>query len=560
MIKKEQNINQKYKKIISILLLLFCVALAVFIIVGLVCDSQSRAITYINSNGVVVKFQLTDNVTLQDDTIQKLSKKINVTSNHIRGQYGNLVRVTENKVMFKYVLNNETFYLSAIGKKIEKLKDEVYTSAKAYTSLYGANYLRSFRDDVNSGETYSNTTVTLLYDADLSGEEWTPIGLTLNVNFQGTFDGDNHTISNFKITKANVHQRYISPGNGLFGFVEKSATIKNLKVSGAKIVISNNDNNNTPYGYGILVGYFGNSLVSNYKKDVTANFYETLTIKNCIIIDSSISISNGLSTKKRAWPMGIGGLIGSARLTVGIDHCFVDVNISAYGEFGTTYNSKNKTAFGGIMGAQIMDYWGSIPKGLVKITNCIYTGDMRLNVTSCIWGSAAGILGTAHTTDYAREGSYPRVIIENNYVYMDFSVDHMSTHPICVGNNGQYQSSGYSNYFYYVKKCSSYNQQYIPYFNISMQNNYFALRSNNTAYNASSIFKKYVTMCYADNTANSTTFNLSYDGKHRDKYDRGWIYNTTDTENLLYQQPTSNDRVAVEAPQQVDPNTFQIIT
>ena len=54
-------------------------------------------------------------------------------------------------------------------------------------------------------------------------------------------------------------------------------------------------------------------------------------------------------------------------------------------------------------------------------------------------------------------------------------------------------------------------------------------------------------------------YNLKFDWKHRDKYDRWWIYNTTDTENLLYQQPTSNDKVAVEAPQQVDPNTFKTI-
>ena len=54
-------------------------------------------------------------------------------------------------------------------------------------------------------------------------------------------------------------------------------------------------------------------------------------------------------------------------------------------------------------------------------------------------------------------------------------------------------------------------------------------------------------------------YNLKFDWKHRDKYDRWWIYNSTDTEKLLHQQPTSNDRVAVEAPQQVDHNTFQTI-
>lgn len=66
-------------------------------------------------------------------------------------------------------------------------------------------------------------------------------------------------------------------------------------------------------------------------------------------------------------------------------------------------------------------------------------------------------------------------------------------------------------------------------------------------------------ICYKDNQQNTTIYNLKFDGEHRDKYDSGWAYNLTDSENLLYQQPTNNDRVAVEAPQQVDPNTFQTI-
>lgn len=54
-------------------------------------------------------------------------------------------------------------------------------------------------------------------------------------------------------------------------------------------------------------------------------------------------------------------------------------------------------------------------------------------------------------------------------------------------------------------------------------------------------------------------YNLKFDGKHRDKYSSGWTYNLTDSENLLYQQPTQNDSVTVEAPVQVAPDTFVTI-
>ena len=66
-------------------------------------------------------------------------------------------------------------------------------------------------------------------------------------------------------------------------------------------------------------------------------------------------------------------------------------------------------------------------------------------------------------------------------------------------------------------------------------------------------------ICYKDNQQSTTIYNLYFDGKHRDKYSSGWTYNLTDSENLLCQQPTQNDSVTVEAPQQVDPNTFQTI-
>lgn len=50
------------------------------------------------------------------------------------------------------------------------------------------------------GKEYSQYTIKLTADIDLSSVEWKPIGLTLNKAFCGTFDGNGKTISGLKIT------------------------------------------------------------------------------------------------------------------------------------------------------------------------------------------------------------------------------------------------------------------------------------------------------------------------------------------------------------------------
>ena len=67
--------------------------------------------------------------------------------------------------------------------------------------------LKLFRDAVNQLKedntqefSFKDQTVKLTADIDLQNEEWTPIG-NIEAFFQGTFDGQGHTISNLKITK-----------------------------------------------------------------------------------------------------------------------------------------------------------------------------------------------------------------------------------------------------------------------------------------------------------------------------------------------------------------------
>ena len=108
--------------------------------------------------------------------------------------------------------------------KSEPVKaDGVYQISSAEELAWFAEYVNT----LGAADTgLVNEDAVLTQDIDLSNKEWTPIGLIAYVTdaYAGTFDGQNHTVSNLKInaTAANY---------GLFGTVN-TGTVKNLKVEG----------------------------------------------------------------------------------------------------------------------------------------------------------------------------------------------------------------------------------------------------------------------------------------------------------------------------------------
>lgn len=88
--------------------------------------------------------------------------------------------------------------------------------------------LKKLAKKVNSGTTYERTYFKLTANIDLNNEPWTPIGKS-RLPFQGTFDGDGHQITNFKVAEPN---KYV----GLFGYAQY-AVIKNCSVTGKSMDI-----------------------------------------------------------------------------------------------------------------------------------------------------------------------------------------------------------------------------------------------------------------------------------------------------------------------------------
>lgn len=112
-----------------------------------------------------------------------------------------------------------------------------------------AGELAAFAEAVNGGNTYAGVTVVLNSDINLNNNAWTPIGQNGDkAGFQGTFDGQGHTIYNLYVNQTS--RAYQSAG--LFGSAS-NATIKNFKIVNATI---NNldDAGNTSNGAAVVVG------------------------------------------------------------------------------------------------------------------------------------------------------------------------------------------------------------------------------------------------------------------------------------------------------------------
>ena len=151
-----------------------------------------------------------------------------------------------------------------------------------------AEELFAFAKDVNeNGNSYSGKTVALVADIDLNNQAWTPIGQTQVSSFQGTFDGQGHTIKNMTVNYTGTNSNYAC---GLFGWIELH--------NGAPIVIQNvkfDNANVTGIKYtGVVAGY--------------ANGASGAEIKNCVVTNSTVT-----SNSKNAG--GIIGYMGKGVLT-----------------------------------------------------------------------------------------------------------------------------------------------------------------------------------------------------------------------------------------------------
>ena len=114
----------------------------------------------------------------------------------------------------------------SFGNDYDADADFLSKDANGNWLVRNATELRYLSYKVNAGTSYEGETILLANDIDLGGINWIPIG-NPSKGFSGTFDGQNYTISNYKVKGVNCV--------GLFGYALNGGNIKNLKVNDATV-------------------------------------------------------------------------------------------------------------------------------------------------------------------------------------------------------------------------------------------------------------------------------------------------------------------------------------
>ena len=207
-------------------------------------------------------------------------------------------------------------------------KDPGYTieSNGSYT-VTSADGLMNVAKLVNGGKTDIN--ITLDKNIDLTGKDWTPIGTDYDNSYKGTFDGRGHTIKGLTVT---TNDQFV----GLFGYLDKAGTVKNVVMEGIQITSNH-------------------VLMSGNTGGVVG--YSWGTIENCSV-SGSVSGTNC-----------VGGVVGSQKAG-----SIIGCSSSAIVK-GTRY-------VGGVAGEK----WGTM-------TACYATGNVTLEINSPQDLSGGGVVG-----------------------------------------------------------------------------------------------------------------------------------------------------------------------
>ena len=207
-------------------------------------------------------------------------------------------------------------------------KDLGYTieSNGSYT-VTSADGLMNVAELVNGGKTDIN--ITLDKNIDLTGKGWTPIGTNYEKRYKGTFDGRGHTIKGLTVT---TNDQFV----GLFGYLDKAGTVKNVVMEGIQITSNH-------------------VLMSGNTGGVVG--YSWGTIENCSV-SGSVSGTNC-----------VGGVVGSQKAG-----SIIGCSSSAIVK-GTRY-------VGGVAGEK----WGTM-------TACYATGNVTLEINSPQDLSGGGVVG-----------------------------------------------------------------------------------------------------------------------------------------------------------------------
>ena len=216
-------------------------------------------------------------------------------------------------------------------------------------TVTSAEGLKNIAKLVNE-EGKTDINITLTDNIDLTGIDWTPIGIDYNHQYTGTFDGGGHTITGLTVTTSNIYA-------GLFGYLGSGGTVKNVVLEGVQITTTHSEGN----AGGVAGWSYG-------------------TLENCSVSGSVIG---------RGKHSFVGGVVGSqwdGSLTGCSSSATVNAGNTAGGVAGSTYSATLTACYA--TGDVTLESSGS---GTYYAGGVVGDNSNRSTVIACYaWGSVSG--------------------------------------------------------------------------------------------------------------------------------------------------------------------------
>ena len=289
--------------------------------------------------------------------------------------------------------------------------------------VYNANGLMNIAELVNGGKTDIN--ITLDKNIDLTGKDWTPIG-TSN-SYSGTFDGGGHTITGLTVT---TNDEYA----GLFGWLGKAGTVKNVVMEGIQITC------NHGLGYaGGVAGFSWGGTIENCS--VSGSVSGTVYVGGVVGTQWNGSITGCSSSATVKGTVDVGGVAGQTNSSATLTACYATGNVII------EMDPKKNIAGGSLVGMNA----GS------SLLACYATGNVTSTGSSTGNVYIGGFLGGNYTTvtacywknnheqgiGYNKEGIAPEATkVDGSVVTWQKAVDAMNTALQNAGSEWRYELKG----------------------------------------------------------------------------------------------------------------------
>ena len=247
-------------------------------------------------------------------------------------------------------------------------KDPGYTiEGNGSYTVTSADGLINVAELVNGGKTDIN--ITLGKNIDLTGKGWTPIGTNYEKRYKGTFDGRGHTIKGLTVT---TNDQFV----GLFGYLDKAGTVKNVVMEGIQIT------SNHVLMSGNTGGVVGYSWGTIENCSVSGSVSGTVYVGGVVGVQIGGSITGCSSSATVKGTVDVGGVAGQTNSSATLTACYATGNVII------EMALKKNIAGGGLVGMNA----GS------SLLACYATGNVTSTGSSTGNVHIGGFLGDNYTT------------------------------------------------------------------------------------------------------------------------------------------------------------------